>query len=241
MSKSRQIATTKILRVIGLIFCIGLHFLPVDLISQNEYYVTSYQDENPFEREVINYRVIDSADLKKIVPKINLLKTNVVCYRDSFWADTIKLAYPLNDKTKWISFVTPFAGGVIPNNYAMVELDKSGRKGIQVTGSIVYEPWPRGEYHNEAMIVYEIGTPPIRIFRMFCGCLENDVGTEEGEGAYDYTIGMNVSVKKGILNILPLEVATMKEGEKELLSRCHFTTIKTGKYKYESGTFRALR
>src|SRR5688500_6348652 len=116
---------TRTFVLLTLIFCV----IVSGLSAQSNNDANDY-DSNSFQKLELNFKVLDSNKIKTIIPEINIQKTNVICYRDSFWSDTVRLAYSLKNKNQWISFTTPFHHNVIPWDCKFINLDNKGQPEI---------------------------------------------------------------------------------------------------------------
>jgi len=199
-----------------------------------------FDDNNPFEHRQFHFTTLDSNKIKTIIPKINIQKTNAICYRDSYLADTIRLAYSIKDKNKWVSFATPFHNNVIPGTQ-VINIDNKGQPEIIIDGTIFYDGFPHGEHHNQAIIIFNIDSIPTQIFKIFYRCYEF-MTYPDGQGNYDFVYERKVKIAKGKMTIeklIPKSLDKDKdEQEIQFINDCHLTDIESGTYKLINGQFR---
>ena len=206
--------------------------------SDNDSLNNFFDDNNPFEIRQINFTILDSNKIKKVVKNINILKTNIICYRGSFWEDTIIIAYSFKDKNKWVSFNTPFHD--ITYDYKLINIDKKGQPEIVVNGTIIYDDWPYGERRNDAILIYQIDSIPTQILKLFYRCSEFNVGdrNNKGEGASDYASERKVKIENGVLIVEKYVPNILDSNGQTLMDDCHITSIEEGTYKLINGQFK---
>lgn len=229
-------------QVLRLIWQLGLVLFPVlNLTAQENDRLNNHGNEDPFERRNLNFTILDSNQIKKRVPGTRIQKKNLVLYTDSAQADTLRLAFALKNKNRWMSFATPFHPNAIPWDSKLINIDNKGRPEIVVRGTVVYEGWPRGEFHNSALLIYQVDTVPRQIFKLYYACTEFNVGgPPENEGAYNYKVEQKVEIKNGQLIIKKLSTAALSQEEKEWygqMENCHISQIKEGTYVLVNGKF----
>jgi len=190
-----------------------------------------FDDTNPFEVRQLDFTVLDSNQIKIKVNDIQ--NKSIVCYRDSL--GFIRIAYSLKNKNKWISFITPFYD--LASYYELINIDNKGKPEIVVKGTIIYEGWPYGERHNDAILIYKLNSSPNQIFKLFYLCNEFNVGSRvDGEGAYNYTTERKVIIENGSL-IIEEYISETENDVSEGMDECHFTEVKSGIYKLKSDGF----
>lgn len=199
-----------------------------------------YDDANPWEIRPINYRKLDTIQIKKLVndAAINSNFKNVICYQDTDGDYTVRIAYQLEDKKHWISFPTPFRDRT--NDFQLINIDEKGRPELVVKSDIAFERWPSGERRKDAFMVYSLDSTPSQLFKLIYSCSEFSVGDLERNGAGRYNFGRErkITVEEGGLTIGKLEFGSLNEKEQEIfINWFYFTRIDPGKYMLVNGKF----
>jgi len=177
----------------------------------------------------LEYEILDSIAITMLDnTSRNIHFPNIVSYESE---GEIKLAYFTVDKNEWTSVLLPF--NRTTNNFNLINLDKKGQPELIVKGEIV-EYGSGGGTGIQVMLIINIDSIPIQIFKIYYGCWKESFGDRHsnGKGRYLKKYEREIKITDNSIIIDSLDKTNYPFEE------CGLTEIPSGIYIMEAGQIR---